>query len=147
METDICIWNWNVLSVNNFPEMTKKNRLYVRFWILLLFTSCQLDVFSNTRYWFEIEQRFFSNTVNISFAKVVIATEFLLAISEVYSPMASVATFSANTLCQTKHKYSTLKDMLWWITFRDGLPVMSDLESTGVCWLHTCCVNIWWWLN
>ena len=25
----------------------------------------------------------------------------------------------------------------------DGLPVMSDLESTGVCWLHTCCVNIW----
>jgi hypothetical protein len=39
--------------------------------------------------------------------------------------------------------YSTLKDILWWITFRDGLPVMSDLESTGVCWLHTCCVNIW----
>jgi hypothetical protein len=32
---------------------------------------------------------------------------------------------------------------LWWITFRDGLPVMSDLESTGVCWLHTCYVNIW----
>jgi hypothetical protein len=29
--------------------------------------------------------------------------------------------------------YSTLKDILWWITFRDGLPVMSDLESTGVC--------------
>ena len=25
--------------------------------------------------------------------------------------------------------YSTLKDILWWITFRDGLPVMSDLES------------------
>jgi hypothetical protein len=30
-------------------------------------------------------------------------------------------------------EYSTLKDILWWITFRDGLPVMSDLESTGVC--------------
>ena len=29
--------------------------------------------------------------------------------------------------------YSTLKDILWWITFRDGLSVMSDLESTGVC--------------
>jgi len=39
--------------------------------------------------------------------------------------------------------YSTLKDILWWITFRDGLPVMSDLESTDVYWLHTCCVNIW----
>ena len=29
--------------------------------------------------------------------------------------------------------YSTLKDIVWWITFRDGLPVMSDLEFTGVC--------------
>jgi hypothetical protein len=31
----------------------------------------------------------------------------------------------------TIRHYSTLKDILWWITFRDGLPVMSDLESTG----------------
>ena len=45
--------------------------------------------------------------------------------------------------CDEKWAYSTLKDILWWITFRDRLPVMSDLESTGVCWLHTCCVNIW----
>ena len=45
---------------------------------------------SNTRYWFEIKQRFFLSTVNISFAKVAITTEFLLATSEVYSPMASV---------------------------------------------------------
>ena len=36
------------------------------------------------------------STVNISFAKVAIATEFLLATSEVYLPMASVATFSTN---------------------------------------------------
>jgi hypothetical protein len=39
----------------------------------------------------------FLSTVNISFAKVAITTEFLLATSEVYSPMANVATFSANT--------------------------------------------------
>ena len=41
--------------------------------------------------------KIFSSTVNISFAKVAIATEFLSATSEVYSPMVSVATFSANT--------------------------------------------------
>jgi hypothetical protein len=32
-----------------------------------------------------------------NFLKVAITTEFLLATSEVYSPMANVATFSANT--------------------------------------------------
>jgi hypothetical protein len=32
-----------------------------------------------------------------NFLKVAITTEFVLATSEVYSPMANVATFSANT--------------------------------------------------
>ena len=38
---------------------------------------------SNTRYWFEIKQRFVLSTVNISFAKVAIVTEILLAKSEI----------------------------------------------------------------
>ena len=44
-ETDFCIRNWNVFNINNFPKMTKKTCLYVWFWILLLFASCQLNFF------------------------------------------------------------------------------------------------------
>jgi hypothetical protein len=51
----MCIWKFNV---NKFPEKTKKIRLSVRFWILLLFTSWQLNGFSNTHYWFEIYHLF-----------------------------------------------------------------------------------------
>ena len=42
-------------------------------------------------------RKIFFSTVNISLAKVAITTEFVLATSEVYSPMANVVTFSANT--------------------------------------------------
>jgi hypothetical protein len=80
---DFCIRNWNVFNVNNFPEMTKKTHLYVWFWILLLFTSCQLNVFFKYMLLVWNLTKIFPSTINISLAKVAIATEFLLATSEI----------------------------------------------------------------
>ena len=77
--------------------MTKKTCLYVRFWILLFIYILSAERFFKYTLLVWNLTKIFSSTVNISFAKVAIATEFLLATSEVYSPMASVATFSANT--------------------------------------------------
>jgi hypothetical protein len=77
--------------------MAKKTHLYVWFWILLFIYILSAERFFKYTLLVWNLAKIFSSTVNISFANVANAAEFLLATSEVYSPMANVAIFSANT--------------------------------------------------
>jgi hypothetical protein len=101
------------------------------------FYLCQLNVFFKyTLLVWNLRKIFFSSTINISFAKVAISTEFLLATSEIQS---SMATFSTNT------EYHISVILKFSCIFTKNV-----LNSSGILWIdndHQIILRAWVIIN